>query len=112
MVNRIDQLNPLVQQYISQIIEQEVDLPKDCLITVTKVETSKDIKYARVFVSIIPDNLRGSTLKRLEKFSGEIQRNLAKKMRTKFSPKLRFILDENEIYASEIDKLLDSIKEN
>jgi len=110
MPNRVDQLNSLIMQYLAQIIEQEVDISRDILITVTKVETSKDIKYARVFVSIIPESQRGTILKKLEASKIGIQRVLAQKMMTKFTPKLRFIIDENEVYASEIDKLLDSIK--
>jgi ribosome-binding factor A len=110
MPNRVDQLNSLIMQYLAQIIEQEVDISRDILITVTKVETSKDIKYARVFISIIPESQRGTILKKLEAAKIGIQRALAQKMMTKFTPKLRFIIDENEVYASEIDKLLDSIK--
>ena len=112
MSQRISQINSLIQHELGQIIHENIELPENHLITITKVQTSKDIKYAKIFVSLMPENQRGTLLKRLTKAAPLFQKELAEKMLTKFSPKLNFVVDENEIYASEIDKLLDSLKES
>lgn len=106
---RIEKINEYILQKLGQIIIKELEFPENSLVTITKVETSPDIKYAKVYVSVLPDNFRGSVLEILRKNSHNLHEILQKQMRTKFTPNLNFQIDEQEIYASQIDKLLDEI---
>jgi len=109
MSQRIEKINELIRQKLSEIINRELEFPENALITITRVETSPDIKYCKVFIIVLPDKFRGSILKILRKNSHNLRKILQKQLTTKFTPNLHFLLDEQEIFASEVDKLLDEI---
>jgi ribosome-binding factor A len=109
---RIDKINELIKERLSEIIRKEIEFPETCLITITHVKTSPDIKYCRVFITVIPDNLRGTALKILRSQAKNLQGFLRQELVTKFTPNLNFVLDEQELYAQKIDKLLDGIKQD
>jgi len=109
MPNRTQKINPLIQQKLGEIINQNIELPTDCLVTITKTETSPDNKQSKIYLSIIPENFRGTVLKILNKNKKLLYQQLRKELQTKFTPNLLFIIDEDEIYASEIEKLLDEL---
>ena len=52
MNDRINRINELIQQQLSQIIAQELELPNECLITITRVKTSPDIKNSKIFITV------------------------------------------------------------
>ena len=109
MKQRISQLNELILHKLSPIINKEIEFPNDCLVTITRVKISPDIKQAKVFISVIPEKFRGTCLDILKKKAKTLRNILQKQITTKFTPNLFFLIDEQEIYASEIDKLLDEI---
>lgn len=110
MKQRISQLNELIMQKLGQIINREIEFPINCLVTITKVKISPDMKNAKIFISVIPDKFRGTCLKILKKKTKFSYNLLKKQITTKFTPNLHFLIDEQEIYASQIDKLLDELK--
>jgi len=110
MSERILKINELIKQQLGQIITKEIELPENCLITITKVETTPDMKIAKVFITVIPENLRGSALEILRKNNKLLSQQLKKNVSIKFIPNLNFLIDDQEAYAAEIDKLLDEIK--
>ena len=107
-MSRILQINQQIKQALGQIISAELEFP-EIMVTITRVETSPDLKSAKVFISIIPDNLRGTALKILRKNLKMLQSQLKRNMTAKFTPNIKFLIDEQEIHASQIDKLLDEI---
>jgi len=109
MSQRIEKINELIRQKLSEIIIRELEFPGNALITITKVETSPDIKYCKIFITVLPDKFRGRALEILRKNRHNLRKILQKQLTTKFTPNLNFLLDEQEIFASEVDKLLDEI---
>jgi len=109
MSQRLEKINELIHHKLSVIISQELEFPANSLVTITRVETSPDIKYCKVYISVLPDNLRGTCLETLGKNSHRLHKILKKAMLTKFTPNLKFLIDEQEIFASKIDNLLDEI---
>ena len=91
-------------------MQKELDFNQDCLITITHVDTSPDLKHATIYVSVLPDNRRGTALELLQRGSGRVKSVLAKQMRTKNIPNLHFKIDDQEVYAQGIDKILNEIK--
>lgn len=106
MSHRIAKLNSLIQQELGKIIKEEVDLPTDILVTVSRVETSIDVKHAKVYISVIPKNKTASTIKRLSKNIFQIQQELNKRLVLRFVPKIRFEIDHSEEHAAKIEKIL------
>ena len=109
MSERVFKLNQLIKQQLGQIIARDIEFPNESMVTITRVDTTPDIKIAKIYISVIPENLRGSTLKILRKNTKSLHYNLRKQIKTKFTPNLQFQIDEQAVYATEIDKLLDEI---
>jgi ribosome-binding factor A len=110
MTLRQDKADQLIQQKLAKIILKEIEFPSQSLITITRTKTSPDLKLSRIYISVLPDNQRGTALEILRRNKIRLHQLLKKELTTKFTPNLQFIIDEQPIYASEIDKLLDEIK--
>lgn len=89
----------------------EIEFPKGCLATITRIETSKDLRHARVWISIMPAYYAKKVLDKLSSNAGHLQFLLNKRLSLKPLPRLSFALDKTEEKATEIDRLLDRIKE-
>ena len=110
MPQRRDKINELIKPQLAQLSLREREFPQNLLVTITRVDTSPDFKVARVFITAIPENMRGSALKILIKNSKILHQNLIKILKTKFTPNLNFYIDEQEVFADEVEKILDEIK--
>ncbi|MFA5188303.1 MAG: ribosome-binding factor A [Patescibacteria group bacterium] len=106
---RIEKINELLRQKLSQIISKELEFTPNSLVTITRVETSPDLKFCRIFITVFPEHYRGTALEILRKNSQNLRKFLQGQMTTKFIPNLNFQIDEQEIFATEVDKLLDEI---
>jgi ribosome-binding factor A len=106
---RTDRMNELVKQELGRFMMEELELPENSLVTISKVITTPDLKVAKVYITILPDKLRGTILELLNKKSRILHENLKSELSMKFVPNLRFIIDEQEIYANKIEQLLDEI---
>ena len=105
--NRMDRINEELKKEISHIITFEIKDPNlTGLISVTKVKTTPDLKYARVFVSIINEKNKKESLRILKKSSGFIRTEVAKKLNMRYTPELVFEFDETIEYGAKIDQLI------
>ena len=110
MSYRVEQVNSLIQKDIGSIISRELEMPSGSLLTITRVRTRPDLKTAKIFVSILPDSKTEEVLLYLSKNQKLLQKELAKNLTMKFSPKIEFFLDETEKEANKIEAILDSLK--
>lgn len=110
MTKRIPQVNSLLEFEISQIIQRRLDLSRDCLVTITAVETSADLREAKVWVSALPVKTMGRVLRELNRKKGEIQKILFKKLFMKPLPKIIFKADKTEEQADKIETLLKKLE--
>lgn len=105
--NRIKKLNSLILQIVGEAIKDIVET-NGGLITVSRVETSGDARWAKVWVSIVggdDDVILKSINKNLYDIQGEVNRHLAMKM----TPRLQFFLDTSPRYVQHIDELIKKI---
>jgi len=110
MPNRMDKINEELKREISIVISQELkDSQITGLISVTKVDTTPDLRFARVYVSMINAKSNKGNLARLKKCSGFIRSMIAKKVNLRITPELVFIFDESIEYGSRIDSLIEEI---
>lgn len=111
-INRTDRLNSLLKEVISEVIRKNVRNPDvQELVTVTRVNISKDLHHAKVYISIIgkPEE-KWKTLKALKSAAGFISINASKKVVMRFFPELKFILDDSADRHMRIEQLLGEIK--
>ncbi|MEI8063531.1 MAG: 30S ribosome-binding factor RbfA, partial [Verrucomicrobiota bacterium] len=102
----IARVSELVKQQIGEVL-QELGLTDCGLITVTSAAVAPDLKDGRIYVSVIgSDEQKKRAISLLELRHGHIQHELAKRIVLKYTPRLKFILDETESHAQRIETLL------
>ena len=108
--NRMARVDEELKRELSNIINYEVKNSNVTgMISVTKVKTSPDLKYARVSVSIINSKNVKQTLAGLKAASGFIRSRIAEKMNLRVTPELVFELDESLVYGEKIDRILEQV---
>jgi len=110
MSTRIAKINDLIRQNINDILTRELSLKPGVFITIAKVDTTPDLRYTRIFVSIFPEKETAYAVKTLGKELYRIQGALNKKLHMKPLPKVEFKLDTTEQKADEIEKLLKNLQ--
>lgn len=109
---RTDRIAELIKQELASVLSQEARDPRIGFITITEVKLSDDLKYARVFYSVLGDESgKEETAKGLAKASGFLQRDIASKLRLRFTPHLTFALDPSLDEGMKIDKIIRKIHE-
>jgi ribosome-binding factor A len=109
MSDRTIKINSLIQTYMGEIISKELSLKPGVFITVAKVDTTPDLRYTRIFVSIFPEKELSYATKTLENELYQIQGKLNKKLSMRPLPKIEFKVDLTESHADKIEKLLKEI---
>jgi ribosome-binding factor A len=107
--NRIAKVNSLIQHKLGPIL-LEFQQGQEGLITITKVETSRDMKWAKVWISVFGDDDK-KTLSYLQKNIYDIQGELNKHFSTKIIPRVSFHLDNSAKYVQHIDEVIKKIHE-
>src|ERR1041385_452157 len=106
---RIQRVSELVKQQISEVI-QRLNFTGCGFVTVTSAEVSPDLHDGRVYVSVIgsPEQ-KQRALATLEAEHARIQQELSHRVVLKYTPRLKFVLDETESEARRIESLLDEL---
>lgn len=107
-MSKNDRINNILLQYLAEAVNKEIGMP-NVLITVTYVDCSSDLKQAKIGISVLPDNLAGSTLKALKAKTGQIVGDIKKHNRLRRLPHLKWEFDNTEREADKIEKLIASI---
>lgn len=108
--NRMNKIDEELRREISNIISFELNNPKASgLISVTKVKVTPDLRYARVYISIINEKNKKATLAALKKSSGYIRSEIARKVNLRTTPEIIFEFDESIEYGAKIDEIINKI---
>lgn len=114
MSNRIPKVNELLKHEVGAAIQRELEMPLGVLVTITRAQTEADLKTAKIFIRIYPENHSAGALDYLRKNARALQRGVNRRLQMKFVPELSFYLDkegdETEEKEYEIEKILDSLK--
>ena len=105
--DRMRRVNEAMREVLSGAITTELKDPRIGFVTVTAVETSPDLRYARVFVSVLGDDaVRRRSLDGLRSAHGFLQKRVAGELRLKHTPTLEFVYDYTADRGERIEKLL------
>ncbi len=112
MTKRTERLNSLLKEVIAEVITKDVRNPDvHSLVTVTSVDITRDLKYAKVYISVIANDAEKElTLKALQSAAGFIGVNSAKKVVLRYFPQLTFKLDETVQKQMRIQEVLQELK--
>ena len=111
MAHRIERMNSLIRQEISQLLKRQVKDPRlGNFIAVTEVSTSADLKHAKVFVSRIGSKEeKQETLSVLASASGFFRKELARRLKLRSIPVLSFLWDDSIERGDHLLQLIDGI---
>jgi len=107
---RSQRVRDLLREEIADIIFFKVKDPRIGFLTVTGVDVTDDLKIAIVYVSILKEEEKQSTLDILQAAKSFIRTELSKRLKMKFIPSIDFRLDTSIEYGNRIDQLLGEIR--
>ncbi len=111
MKNRVDRVNELIRQELSQIILRDLEMPDQALVTLTRVVASGNLQQAKVYISVVPDERAQEVLKILGKNIFAVQQMLNRKLKMRPVPKILWVPEKATLEAQRIEELLAQIKE-
>ena len=111
---RIDRISEEVRRELDAIIREELNDPRvDGTFSITRAEVTGDLRFAKVYVSVLEDDKRDGLMEALKNAKGFIRRSLGKRMIIRYAPELIFVSDKNIEYGVHIAKVLsETIKTN
>ncbi|MEN2838188.1 Ribosome-binding factor A [Mannheimia haemolytica] len=112
---RSDRVAQELQKEVAVILQREVKDPRIGMVTVSDMEVSRDLAYAKIFVTFLFDNDAEAIkqgMQGLEKASPYIRTLLGKAMRLRIVPELRFIYDESLVEGMRMSNLVSSVIKN
>ncbi len=113
MPRRIDRVNQLLRQEISQLLSLQIKDPRlSGVISITRVSTSSDLQGAEVFLSVMGDaETKQTALDGIRSASTFLRRELRQRLTLRYTPFLKFVLDESYEEADHILGIMDRIKD-
>jgi ribosome-binding factor A len=106
----MDRINDLLQEEIARLLQREIKDPRIGFVSVIKVKTNKDLKSARVYISVYgEEEVQEQALQGLASAAGYIRSQLFRALSLKTVPKLTFVLDESIAYSARISSLLQEL---
>ena len=104
---RIDRISEEVRREVDAIIREELHDPRvSGTYSVTRAEVTGDLRYAKIYVSVLEDDRRESLMEALKNAKGYIRHALGKRMIIRYTPELIFVSDKNIEYGVHLAKVL------
>ena len=104
---RIDRISEEVRREVDAIIREELHDPRvSGTYSITRAEVTGDLRYAKIYISVLEDEKRSELMEALQNAKGYIRRSLGKRMIIRYTPELIFVSDKNIEYGVHIAKIL------
>ena len=107
--NRMGRINEEIQRALSEAIRTVKDPRVHGLISITAVETTSDLKYAKVYVSVLDKSDVDQVIKGLKSAAGYLRRELSSKVNLRCTPQLQFVRDDSIDKGAHILEIIESL---
>ena len=108
--NRINRINEEIQKALAELIRELKDpRVQNTMISITRVETTPDLRYAKVYTSFLEENKAEDALKGLKSAGGFLRRELGRTLQLRYTPELVWALDDSITYGARMLKLINSL---
>ena len=104
--NRINRINDEIQRELASQLRNLKDPRVSGMVSVTRVDTTNDLRYAKVYVSALNKDQEKDVLKGLKSASGFLRRELGRALQLRYTPELQFIGDDSIQHGAHILELL------
>ena len=111
--NRIGRINEEIQKELSALLRNLKDpRVQDTMISITHVETTPDLRYAKIYVSFLQEERAQDALKGLKSAGGSLRRELGQSLQLRYTPELVWEQDDSITYGAKMLKLIGSLEVN
>ena len=108
--NRIGRINEEIQKAVASLIRELKDpRVQDTMISVTRVEATPDLRYAKIYVSFLQEEKAKDALKGLRSAGGYLRRELGRALQLRYTPELVWEQDDSITYGAKMLKLINSL---
>ena len=109
--NRINRINEEIQKELSSLLRTVKDpRVQDTMISITRVETTPDLRYTKVYVSFLQEEKAKEALKGLQSAGGFLRRQLGSNLKLRYAPEIVWALDDSITYGARMLKLINSLE--
>ncbi len=109
--NRIGRINVEIQKELANLIRNLKDpRVQNTMISITHVETTPDLRYAKVYVSFLQEDKAADAMKGLKSAGGYLRRELGNALKLRYTPELVWALDDSITYGAKMLKLINSLE--
>ena len=109
--NRIGRINEEIQKELANLIRNLKDpRVQDTMISITRVEATPDLRYAKVYVSFLQEERAADAMKGLKSASGYLRRELGRALQLRYTPELMWALDDSITYGAKLLELINSFE--
>ncbi|MBO5953623.1 MAG: 30S ribosome-binding factor RbfA [Oscillospiraceae bacterium] len=109
--NRIGRINEEIQKELASLLRNLKDpRVQGTMISITRVETTPDLRYAKVYASFLDEEKAAEALKGLKSASGYLRRELSSALKLRYTPELVWALDDSITYGAKMLKLINSLE--
>ena len=110
--NRLGRINEEVMREIATLIRNLKDPRIHIMTSVTRAEVTPDMRYAKVFISVLGDeSAKADSIKGLKSAAGYLRRELSRRMQLRYTPELIFVPDDSITYGAHIMELIESVSD-
>ena len=109
--NRIGRINEEIQKELASLIRNLKDpRVQSTMISITRVETTPDLRYAKVYASFLQEDKAAEALKGLKSASGYLRRELGSALKLRYTPEIQWALDDSITYGAKMLALINSLE--
>ncbi len=109
--NRIGRINEEIQKELADLLRELKDpRVQATMISITRVETTPDLRWAKVYASFLDESKAKDALKGLKSASGFLRRELGRSLNLRYTPELQWALDDSITYGAKMLKLINSLE--
>lgn len=108
---KTERINNYILREISYILANEIKDQNIKNVTVTSVSTTKDLSFAKVYITVLKEEFLSDTLKALKNAKGYIKKELAKRVDIRQIPDLQFVFDDSISYGNSIENIIKKLNE-
>ena len=108
--NRIGRINEEIQRELAELIRSLKDPRVQTMISITRVDTTPDLRYSKIYISVLDEEKQKDALRGLKSAGGWLRRELGSSLQLRYTPELVFELDDSLKYGAHMFDLLSKLE--
>ena len=107
--NRIGRINEEIQRELAELIRNLKDPRVQTMISITRVDTTPDLRYSKIYVSVLEEARQKEAVKGLKSAGGWLRRELGSRLQLRYTPELVFVMDDSIAHGAHIAAVLNTL---